>query len=320
VAGIHLPHLGRPAVTGLERARKRLDLAWESFFYAEASTAPGGLFRIAFAILLFVNMGTLGLDLALFYSEEGLLGRTASEAVLSPLAGTLLWWGPPSMALLWTYYGIFMGQIVLLGLGVLPRVQAVCVFFWLCNFQNRNILLMDGEDNVFRLFAFFLILLPTHRYTIAAWWRGHESGPERSSVWHYRLVQVQMCVIYVSTLLEKLTGPEWLDETSMWYVSGLDDLYGKFWVPVLFDYMWGLKLMTWGTLVIEAVVPVALWFSRTRRAAIVVALAFHFGIEISMNLNLFHWIMALGWLTFLVDEDIAWPSLQGRRLVSSSAS
>ena len=106
-------------MTGLGRLRRKVDRAWEGFFYAEAPTAPGGLFRIAYAILLLVNMGTLGLDLTLFYSEEGLLGRDASKAVLQPLSGSFLWWGPPSVGLLWTYYGIFMAQIALLGLGVI---------------------------------------------------------------------------------------------------------------------------------------------------------------------------------------------------------
>lgn len=287
--------------------RERVARAWNAFFFATASSAPGGLFRIGFAVLLFINMGMLGLDLELFFSEDGLLGRDSSERVLNAYDATLLWWGPPSPALLWTYYAVFMAQIVLLGLGVFPRFQAVWVFFWLINFQNRNVFLFDGEDSVFRLFAFFLILLPLGRYTLPGLLGRAQVEEDEVEVWPYRLVQIEMCVIYVSTLLEKLAGAEWLDGTSMWYVSDLDDLFGKFWVPVLFDYMWGLKLMTWGTLVVEAVVPVAIWFKSTRRFALALALLFHFGIEVSMNLNLFHWIMALGWLSFLVEEDIRWP-------------
>jgi hypothetical protein len=43
-------------------------------------------------------------------------------------------------------------------------------------------------------------------------------------------------------------------------------------------------------LVFELGVPIAIWFNRTRRAALALLFLFHVSLDYSMNLNLFHWI------------------------------
>ena len=67
------------------------------------------------------------------------------------------------------------------------------------------------------------------------------------------------------------------------------------------------RAMSWGTLVAEAVIPVAVWFPRTRRPALIAAIAFHLTLEALMNLFFFQWIMIAAWLAHLRwDEDVAW--------------
>ena len=49
---------------------------------------------------------------------------------------------------------LLMLQSGMLLVGFYSRVQAASIFFWLVSFQNRNPLILDGEDTVFRIFAF----------------------------------------------------------------------------------------------------------------------------------------------------------------------
>lgn len=272
---------------------------WDRFFFSRTGDGFGGVFRILFAGLCFLNMGLLGLDLELFYTESGYMPLEASRTLVTATRFSLFWILPPTDAVVWTVYSVMMLQILLLGLGVLPRLQAIAVFFWLATFQNRHMILFDGEDTVFRLLAFFVIFLPLHRYSVLQRFRRHKTGDGTWPIWPFRLIQFQMCLIFVSTALLKLDGPEWWDGTAMYYVIHIDDMYGKLNPPLLFNYLLPLKLMTWGTLVIEIVAPLTIWFRKTRKVTLIALILFHLGVDLSMNLNLFHWIMILGWLSFL---------------------
>ncbi len=84
----------------------------------------------------------------------------------------------------------------------------------------------------------------------------------------------------------------------------MSDVYGRPLAPdFLFDIPWLVAMITWVVLVIEAALPIALWFRPTRKIAIVLGVLLHLGIELSMNLFLFEWIMILGLLTFIRTEE-----------------
>ena len=60
-----------------------------------------------------------------------------------------------------------------------------------------------------------------------------------------------------------------------------------------------INLLTWGTLVFEILLPVALWIPRIRWPVLTVTVLFHLSLEYSMNLFLFHWLMLVGLLPFV---------------------
>jgi hypothetical protein len=206
---------------------------------------------------------------------------------------------------------------VLLLVGLLSRVNAACVLVWLLSFHNRNVQILDGEDFVFRLIAIFLVLMPCGAawsidawivFGLRRWWTG--AAPTTSYLrpaWGLRLLQIQMAVIFFSAGLYKLGTEAWFDGTAIYYVARLDDYFGKFPVPTwLFDTPWTVWLMTWGVVLGELLVPVFVWFRETRRLALLVAVLFHLSNEWTMHLFLFHWIMLVGWISFLQPGDFAW--------------
>jgi hypothetical protein len=282
--------------------------AWETFFFSRTQDGLGGVIRILYVCLCFLNMALLGLDLPLYFTESGTLPLAASRAIVDSDTFTVFSILPLTDSSVWAIYTIMMIQILMLGLGLWPRLQAAGVFFWLGMFHHRHIILFDGEDVAFRLLAFLLIFFPLHRYTVVELFRGRSPGGTWP-LWPFRLMQIQMCLIFLSTVMLKFGGREWWDGTAMFYVIHLDDLYGKvFNPPLLFNHLLSLKLMTWSTLVLEAVAPLTIWFKKTRRPTLLVLIVFHLGIDLSMNLNLFHWIMITGWLSFLAQPMIERPN------------
>ena len=56
-------------------------------------------------------------------------------------------------------------------------------------------------------------------------------------------------------------------------------------------------------MVLEMGSIVLLWFRETRIPTLIAIVGFHVSIDASMNLNSFHWIMLVGWCSFLLQPD-----------------
>jgi vitamin K-dependent gamma-carboxylase-like protein len=290
---------------------------WNRFFYAEMDARPLAVMRIAYAVLLLINMLVLAPDLELWFSESGVLPLVASRQIVDPDTWTLFSWLPTSTSVLWACYFVCLAQIVLLGLGVWSRFQAACLFVWLISFHHRFIILFDGEDILFRLLVFFFILAPiSDFYSVDAWWaRRRGKVPPPRAVWPLRLIQIEISLIYASTVLLKLSGTDWVSGDALYYVSRLDDLYGHFPAPsFVFESILLVRLLSWSVLLVEGVTPFVLWFRETRRTALVIAFAFHFATDWAMNLFLFQWLMMVGLLSFTVPADWAVLKRRARQL------
>jgi hypothetical protein len=131
----------------------------------------------------------------------------------------------------------------------------------------------------------------------------------RAPGWGLRLFQIQMAVILFSTGMAKLQGDSWVDGTALYYVSRLDDFFGKFAVPAwAFDTPWMVALMTWAVVLVEIIAPLLIWFRETRLWCLLAIVAFHLANEWCMHLFLFNWIMLCGWIAFLTPNDLRWLS------------
>ena len=236
-------------ISAITSGIRRLGRRWDRFFHEKADLSICGEIRIAYAFLLLVNALVLLPDLEKWFGESGLVPLSASRTIIDPDTVTLFQWLPQTNVVLWTCYTLFLVQIVALLFGVFTRFQLVSVFVWLVSFQHRHVILFDGEDVVFRLLCFFLIFTPAGKYYSLDRWRKNRSGrgddeAVGTPVWPLRLIQIQMSLIYISSVWEKLKGKDWLDGTALYYVSRLDDLFGRFWVPdFMFESMPGASFV-----------------------------------------------------------------------------
>jgi hypothetical protein len=285
---------------------KDLAVGWRKLFLAPRDTRLCDAIRIGYALLLLIDVMVLWLDLERWFSGAGLVPYPVSRQVLDPDALSLFAWLPDTPTVARICALLFTAHIGLLLLGLLTRVQVVCVFVWLVSFQHRNILLVDGEDAVLRMIGFFLIFAPIGRHWALdrRWRKPERTGAPPPSAWALRLIQVQMSLIYLSTAWEKADGADWLDGTAMYYVSRLDDLFGRLPLPAFpFESLLLCQLLSWAVLVLETGLPITLWFRETRRAALVTAVLFHLATDYAMNLFLFHWIMIVGLISFAEPDD-----------------
>lgn len=291
--------------------RRGFAAAWNDLFFAARDPRLASVLRIGYGALLLINLAVLAPDLGLWFSDAGLLPAADAREIIDEHAITVLgwvgaaWWP-------WLCYGVVVAAAALLTVGWHTRVQAVIVLIGLTSLQNRNYAIVDGEDTLFRLFAFYLALCPAGwAYSLDARRRRRRLGAEQTDPpvpWGLRLFQIQISVVYLSSAIEKTLGHDWTAGTALYYVSRLDDAFGKFPLPgFVFETLWLTRLLSWSVLALEWTLPVLLWLPRTRRIAIAVAIVFHLAIEYSMNLFLFHWLMILGVLSFAEFAELRWP-------------
>jgi uncharacterized membrane protein YphA (DoxX/SURF4 family) len=288
---------------------------WNQFFYAPIDARRMAFIRIGFAVLVLIYMAILYPDLSTWYGPQGLYPADVDAETRLPQQWSVLRWLPadPVEADVWLHrvFWLHIACTVMLLIGFLSRINSVIVYVLLVSWIWRNPLIIDGEDSVFRLVGFFLILMPSGR----AWsidrliFHRKPNTCPLVAAWPLRLLQLQMMVIFVAAALYKMGGTAWLDGTAFSYVGRLDDLFGRFWIPTfVFEVPIVVRLITWSVIVIELFAPLFMWFRETRRWALVAILLFHLGNEYTMALFLFHWIMLLGWSTFLTSDDLSFFS------------
>jgi len=273
----------------------------DKFLFHDTDASACVRFRITFAVLLCVYVTVWMLDGTYWFSDAGVLQTQTARAMSLSTSFSLFWWIPSTPLIVQSLLGLMLIQSVALLIGLWSRFQIICICVLLVSFQNRNPLLMDGEDVVIRLFAFYMIFMPLdHSWSLSRWLRKPSGGEPETSAWAIRLPQVQMTVIYLSAVWSKCLGSTWIDGSAMFYVYKMSDVFGRGQLPLwLTQSPDVIRLSTWSVLLVEAVLPIALWYRPTRTIAVVVGIMLHLSMEYAMHLFLFQWIMIVGLLSFL---------------------
>ena len=275
---------------------------FDKFLFESCDPRVVPLIRIAYATLLVIYTLVWLRDAGHWFTDAGVLTAAASQQLHEMPRWSLLYALPSTLGVVQCCLGLLLLHSLLLALGCWSRVQVACIFVWLMSFQHRNLMICDGEDTVFRLFAFFMIFMPLDcGWSLARRWQGRPKPLATSAdAWALRLMQIEVTMIYASTAWNKLQGESWQNGTALYYVTHMTDHFGRLPVPyALSDSLWFVRLTTWSVLAIECLLPVALWLKPTRRLAIAAGIALHLGIEASMHLFLFEWIMMVGLISFI---------------------
>jgi hypothetical protein len=302
---------------------RRVLHAWDRFLFQPVSPVPIALYRIGFGILVILNLVFLLPDLNPFFGEQGMLpmGDPAVRYLRTPGLNVLAWL-PHRPFWLYALISIAMLAAVCLTVGLLTRFSAIVVFVCLASLHFRNPLIINSGDAFLRIASFYLMFSAAGRAISLDRWlrvrRGTEPPGEPAPVapWAQRLIQIQLAIVYLSTVHWKLQGPMWVDGTAVYYAIRVRDYY-RFPVPYLFDHLWTIKLMTWGTLLVEFAMGALVWFRDLRYPVLLAGLMLHLGLEYSMNIQLFQWVMLSAFVLFIEPRDLRratqWLATRRRR-------
>ncbi len=295
--------------------------AWDEFFYKKTDATALCIFRILFGFFLFLNGISLVQDFHEWFGlgDKALIPLQDSMNFYSNFRVNIYRWLSPTEFSAWFVLGSYIVTSIFVMIGFKTRLSTIVCFILMVSMQNRNYSILNSGDTLMRCMLFLMIFAPTHvKYSVDAYFRkqrGIAYSPEISLV-TIRLMQLQFSLVYFATTLFKLKGYDWVDGTAVYYTSRLVN-FQRIVLPIVFDFPSLVKFATWSALFIEFAMGTLVWVKELRIWVLLAGLLLHLGIEVSMSIGFFEWVMIAAYILFLEPKEVDWFKNRFKRLLPS---
>lgn len=289
---------------------------WNRFWFLPVPSSTLAVVRIAYGAVLLAWAVSLAWDLPAFFSSSGLV----PERSVTPWTWTLLdsEISDTGLAVLLVALIVAAGSLLV---GLHPRAAALVAFVLLVSFQRRNPLISNSGDVLLRVFGFYLMFAPTGAALSLDRWR-----QDRANFWKFppvapwvlRLMQVQLCAVYLFSVWEKAQGDRWNEGTAISYALRIDDLVR---VPApgwILESLPIINLMTYGTMALELILVFLVWNHRARPWVLMLGVLMHLSIEATMQIGFFSSVMLVGYLAFIPADTMTKGLLRMRARLERS--
>jgi Vitamin K-dependent gamma-carboxylase. len=279
-----------------------------TFFFKPQPVQNVALMRIVFGVLLVANWIMLWSHLEDFWGVSGLVSQQTADIYTSIYTFNFFTYFPIDARVPTILAIVNLLAAVGVLFGFFTRTSVAVAFLTLLSFHQRNIFILNSADLIFRNMLFFLMFTPCGlAYSLDRWIavrRGkvHGPPPERAP-WALRLIQIQFSMVYIATVMFKMKGEAWADGTAIYIATRLDE-FAKSPMPLLLNNLMVIKFLTWSTLVVELSLGTLIWIKEFRYWVLLAGVGLHFGIEMTMNIPLFEYIMMAGMIGMIDSRDI----------------
>lgn len=291
-------------MTASPRENEHLVQRWRTFWFKPESTSVLGVVRIAFGFLMVAWTLSLLPNLTRLFGEGSVMPRPPNAGYewglfdLSSGAGLRI-----------TVWASLLVASIALMVGWRSRLAALLVFVGVMTFERGNPFTFNSGDALIRLEALFLVLAPCgaaysldRRRAVGSFWSAQVRAP-----WVIRLMQVQVTVIYVFAVLDKLQGHTWTEGTAVSYALQMTDI-GNFSIPhAITSNALLMNVATWVTLSLELAIGVLVWKPRARAKVLAAGVALHAALVLTFGIAFFSFAIFVLYLAFLPPERVrAW--------------
>jgi hypothetical protein len=190
----------------------------------------------------------------------------------------------------------------------MPRFAAACVWLAAVSYSWRNMDILHSGDNLIRIGTFFLMFARTDGALSLSRAVSRRLFPQAAGdpvgafelvpAWPQRILQLQLCILYLVAGIWKATGPTWRNGSAVGLVLQLGE-FQRFPIPDFFLTPVMSQVMTYGTLAFELGFPLLVWIPSLRIPVLLVGLAFHAGLDWVMNVQMFQWLVTAYYLLWL---------------------
>lgn len=287
------------------------------FLFAPASAAPLAVFRMGVAGVLLLQALAFAGSLQELYGSNAIVQWDAFEpaAMRTPFSGMLsIRWiaealaplGVSESAAVQGVFLVYVAALACLLIGWQTRIAAILAWLTHLAMNTSGSATIYGVDQFAHIALFYCTWMPVggalsvdlHNSN------GREGGASRPATgrlvgepsWTARLalrvLQIHLCVVYVSSGIEKASGAQWWNGEAIWRALSLPEL-ARFDFSWLAQVPWLAMLICWGTLAIEVGYGVLVWPKATRKWMALATLSLHVGIGVTMSLVSFSAFMCV---------------------------
>lgn len=281
----------------MSRSMSRFIAGWNRFWFTPRSTAPLAVFRIVFGLVAILWTASLLPNLFMLFGPDGILphpkAHPGSWGVL------FVWTDRPAITVL---VAVTLAGAIALTVGFRTRIAAVVVFLGILSFNRDNPMALNSGDDLLRILALYCVLAPSGaalsldrlRTDPDRFWEFPARAP-----WALRLIQIQLSVVYLSAVANKLRGDQWRDGTAVSYALRIEDMH-RFAIPAFITHsVTTVEILTYGALAVELAIGLLVWNRLARPWVLGLGVVLHLSIEYSIEVGFFSWTILIAYLAFM---------------------
>jgi hypothetical protein len=278
---------------------RRVGRGWTRFWFEPQPTSSLAVFRIVFALVVIAWTAALLPDLDAFFGPNGIEPQPPVDLAQG-------WWGVLNIVdthtVVVVLFVVLLAGAVCLLVGYRTRLASVIVFVGLLSFEQRTPSIFNSGDGLLRSLAFFLMFAPAgaalsldrRRTSPGRFWEFPARAP-----WALRLIQIQVSVMYLASVWEKLHGAAWRDGTAVSLVMRLPD-FERFSPPGFLTHsLLVSSVMSWWTLAVELMVGILVWNRSARPLVLALGASLHIGIDLTLRIGFFSLTVLTAYIAFL---------------------
>lgn len=269
-----------------------------NFFTAPLSPKPLGIFRILIAGFALLQAALWYPDWHAFFGQEGWIQWEISEAlneswrlhmadVFSLFEQVGLSTNQTVEIIFWLYVGSTIGLLV----GWYTRIWAILSWGIHYILLSTITTFVYGVDIFLHISMFYLMIMPAGKALSLDVRQGRvASTPSWGVTLSIRVLQIHMCLAYLSAGFEKMLAVDWWNGNVLWR-SLVQPEFRQFDLTFLADYPLIAMVLSWFTMIFETFYFIGMYIPKVRVIWLAGMIGLHLGIGMFLGLWLFGLIM-----------------------------
>jgi hypothetical protein len=238
----------------------------------------------------------------LFYTWEFIPVVYGGKAFYSSQPTYLLEFFGLSSDLIREHINVFIFFYVLLILfflfGIGKNLTALFLFLSLEIVQRLCHVLLNGGDNLLKFCLLYMVFLDSYKYfslSSKSLFKHKILNNFLSNLAGYSIC-IHLCIVYFFSALHKIHSDVWFNGIATYYTLSLERFKGSSLNSYIANNGILVTITTYSTLLIEISYPFLIWFQKSKKLCILLAIAMHLGIY---------------WLMMIYDFQIIYIMIQG---------
>lgn len=267
-----------------------------------------GVFRLVFGAATFVTLAMIAIDFKAWFTETGYIPTALLERWSAGITRIDLLEHVTNPTVSAVFYGLVLVAALFTTVGLFTRVSSIALLIGVTSIHHRVPDILHSGDTLIRVMLLYIAVAPSGAAVSIDRWLALRRGtapavPDDVSLWPQRMMQLQVAIVYFTTVWHKSFGAWWLNGTATWFPPQLDE-FDRFPVPAFFDKQPMLAITTYGTLLVELALATLVFSKPMRKWVLIGGLLLHAGIEWRMNIPMFAFIMVSTYIVFYEGTEV----------------